>query len=122
MLLGRVIGQLVATRKHVALDGQKLLLIRPYGAYELSHHADVIVAVDPIGAGPGEDVVICFGEPARRCSREAVSGSLDLPVEAAVMAIVDRTQIDRASVAGLRRPLDFGPAAPGALPASAEWV
>src|SRR5688572_27122187 len=109
-MLGQVIGQLVATRKHVALEGQRLLCVRPYGLYEPAHAVDLIVAVDMLGAGVGEDVLVCFGEPARRITRQAGRPALehDLPVEAAVMAIVDRTDLDTATLAGLPRPLQFG--------------
>ena len=107
MLLGRVVGQVVATRKHEALVGYRLLCIRPHGFHEPAHPVDLIIAVDVLGAGPGEDVVVCFGEPARRCSRDT-SGErqgFDLPIEAAVAAIVDSIDLDPAVIAGLRRPL-----------------
>lgn len=117
-MLGRVIGQAVAPRKHIALDGYRLLFVKPYGLYEPSHAVDLVVAVDVVGAGPGEDVVVCFGEPARRCSRQAYHGAVDLPVDAAVMAIVDRAQLDASVVSGLLRPLGFD----GPPPACIEWV
>ena len=48
MMLGRVTGQLVATRKHAALESYRLLVIRPYGLYEPAHAVDLIVAVDVV--------------------------------------------------------------------------
>jgi ethanolamine utilization protein EutN len=124
MMLGQVIGQLVATRKHAMLEGQRLLCVRPYGLHEPSHAVDLIIAVDVLGAGVGEDVVVCFGEPARRLTRQAARPELqlDLPIEAAVAAIVDRTDLDGGVMAALPRPLQFGRGAGGAeiaRPASA---
>jgi ethanolamine utilization protein EutN len=84
MILGRVVGELWATRRHAGLDGRKLLIVRPHGWYNPPFPVAHLIAVDTLGAGVGEDVVVCLGEPARRSL-----GSTFLPVEAAVMAIVD---------------------------------
>lgn len=105
MILGRVVGEVWATKKHATLDGRKLLVIQPYLWYAPSHEVDHLVAVDAVGAGVGEDVVVCMGDPARRSL-----GSTSLPVEAAVCAIVDKLELadDRGA-----RPLRFiGGAAP----------
>ncbi len=88
MILGRVVGEVWATRKHAALDGRKLLIIAPYLWYAPSHDVGHLVAVDPVGAGVGEDVIVCMGAPARRAL-----GSSSTPVEAAVCAIVDRVEL-----------------------------
>jgi len=101
MILGRVVGEVWATRKHVALDGRKLLIIAPYLWYAPSHEVGHLVAVDAVGAGIGEDVVVCLGDPARRSL-----GSTSIPVEAAVAAIVDRTQLAPPAERG-KRPLEF---------------
>jgi microcompartment protein CcmK/EutM len=69
-----------------------------------------LVAVDAIGAGIGEDVIVCMGDPARRSL-----GSTSLPIEAAVCAIVDKLELaaDRGA-----RPLTFvGGAPPPHVPA-----
>ncbi|HEY7953746.1 MAG TPA: EutN/CcmL family microcompartment protein [Polyangia bacterium] len=99
MILGRVVGEVWATRKHPALDGRKLLIIEPYLWYAPAHEVGHLVAVDPLGAGVGEDVVVCLGDPARRAL-----GGTAFPVEATVAAIVDRTELfeDRGP-----RPLGF---------------
>jgi ethanolamine utilization protein EutN len=101
MILGRVVGEVWATRKHAALDGRKLLVIEPYLWYAPSHEVGHLVAVDPVGAGIGEDVVVCMGDPARR-----VLGSTSIPVEAAVCAIVDRLELAAEDERG-KRPLTF---------------
>jgi len=99
VILGRVVGEVWATKKHPALDGRKLLIIAPYLWYAPSHETANLVAVDALGAGIGEDVVVCMGDPARRSL-----GSTSMPVEAAVCAIVDRVELssDRG-----QRPLTF---------------
>ena len=100
MILGRVVGEVWATKKHAALDGRKLLVIEPYLWYAPSHEVAHLVAVDAVGAGVGEDVVVCMGDPARRSL-----GSTSMPIEAAVCAIVDKLELaarDRGA-----RPLTF---------------
>ncbi len=84
MILGRVVGEVWATRRHAGLDGQKLLLVKPHGWYNPPFEVAHLVAIDRLGAGIGEDVVICLGTPARQSA-----GSTFLPIDAAVMAIVD---------------------------------
>jgi ethanolamine utilization protein EutN len=101
MILGRVVGEVWATRKHPALEGRKLLVIAPYLWYAPSHEIGHLVAVDPVGAGIGEDVVVCMGDPARRAL-----GSTSTPVEAAVAAIVDHTELVPPAERG-NRPLEF---------------
>ena len=90
MILGRVVGQVWATRKHARLERQKMLIIRPLCWYGPDHPTDHLVAVDPIGAEVGQDVVVCLGLPARW-----VLGDTRYPVEASVAAIVDRVQVSR---------------------------
>ena len=99
MILARVVGELWATRKHATLDGRKLLVVRPYLWYAPFAETANLVAVDAVGANPGEDVVVCLGDGAR-----TTLGSGNLAVEAAVMAIVDRVEI--AADVG-KRPLAF---------------
>lgn len=111
MILGRVIGQVWATRKHAKLSHIKLLLIRPYFWYNPPYEAGHVVAVDSLGAGPGEDVVVCLGEPSRR-----MVGDPNAPVEASVMAIVDRVQFDPAAFGA--RPLHTL----GNTPPPAAWT
>ena len=88
MLLGRVIGTLVASRKEPTLEGLKLLVVRacdvdgnPTGA--------VAVAVDAVGAGLGEVVLYAAGSSARQ-----TQATQNRPVDATIMAIVDEIAID----------------------------
>jgi len=92
MILSRVMGQVWATRKHPRLERQKLLIVRPLCWYGPDHPTDHLVAVDPVGAEVGQDVVVCLGLPARQAL-----GDTRHPVEASVAAIVDRVSLSRAA-------------------------
>lgn len=83
MLLGRVIGTVVASRKEETLEGLKLLLVQasdPAGKAQGSF----VVAVDAVGAGLGDLVLYAAGSSARQ-----TVVTKDRPVDATVMAIVD---------------------------------
>ncbi len=98
MILGRVVGTVWATRKHPRLTGYKLLIVRPCCWYEPSHRVGHLVAIDvDIDAGIGDDVVVCMGEPPRWKSE-----GRPMPVDAAIMAVVDRCEIDRGAFQGPR--------------------
>ena len=92
MLLGKVIGTVVATRKEPELDGLRMLLVREldqaYGAT-----GKIIVAIDAVGAGDGEVVLFCAGSSAR-----LTAVTKDRPVDHVIMAIVDAVQADGATV------------------------
>jgi ethanolamine utilization protein EutN len=96
MNLGRVVGSLVATRKDERLRGHKLLLIQKLkpgegGALIPSRgSSEFTVSVDLVGAGTGELVLYTSGSPARN----AASDSMDSPIDAAIVGIVDQTDID----------------------------
>ncbi|HSI03455.1 MAG: EutN/CcmL family microcompartment protein [Myxococcota bacterium] len=83
MLIARVIGTVVASRKEAELEGLKLLLLQgadPDGRAKGSH----VVAADAVGAGLGDVVLYCSGSSARQ-----TKVTKDRPVDAVVMAIVD---------------------------------
>lgn len=88
MILGRVIGQVWATKRNPRLSGQKLLLVRPLAWSRPDHESDHLIAVDPIGAEVGQDVVVCLGLPARWAL-----GDTRHPVEASIAAIVDAVEV-----------------------------
>lgn len=58
MLIGQVIGNCTSTVKHPSMNGRKLLVVQPRGADRNSCDGDPVVAVDCIGAGVGEWVLI----------------------------------------------------------------
>lgn len=97
MFIGTIVGTVWSTKKVDGLSGLKLLLIHPYNL-DGDPVPDVVVAGDRLGAGIGEDVIVAYGKAAR----EAL-GSQDLPVEAAVVAIVDGFDLSESAMAGLPR-------------------
>ncbi|MBI3651841.1 MAG: EutN/CcmL family microcompartment protein [Acidobacteria bacterium] len=87
MLLARIVGTVVATRKDERLHGRKLLvarLIDEHGQDQKGH----VIAVDTVGAGVQEIVLIVQGSSAR-----LASGCKDAPVDAAVVGIVDTVDV-----------------------------
>lgn len=82
MILGTVIGSVVSTRKHEALVGNKLLVVEP-----LQTQGDTckrLVAIDTVGAGIGEVVLVTTGHNAKYASYHQ-----NAPVDAAIVGIVD---------------------------------
>ena len=87
MVLGKVIGTLVASRKEPTLDGCKLLLVRACDV-DGNLTGGMVVAVDAVGAGVGEVVLYCSGSSARQ-----TTATQNRPVDATIMAIVDEIAI-----------------------------
>lgn len=83
MLLTRVVGTVVATRKDEKLEGHKLLLVRPVDASG-AVDGGYLVAIDTVDAGVGEMVLVVSGSSARMAT-----GMKDRPVDAAIVGIVD---------------------------------
>ena len=83
MILGKVIGTVVSTRKDERLVGSKLLLVQP-GLPEGESQGVPLVAVDTVDAGAGETVLVVSGSSARMAA-----GLKDHPVDAAIIGIVD---------------------------------
>ena len=88
MILARVVGNVVCTRKDEKLVGTKLLLVQPV---DLSDQAkgNPLVAIDVVGAGEGELVLLVQGSSARQTLR--TEGN---PVDCTVFAIVDYIEKD----------------------------
>jgi microcompartment protein CcmK/EutM len=87
MILARVVGTVVATRKDERLVGAKLLVVRnvdPSGKDEAGYS----VAVDTVDAGPNDKVLIVTGSSARMAS-----GMKDCPVDAAIVGVVDAVEV-----------------------------
>ena len=88
MLLAKVIGTVVATRKDPRLVSNKLMVARsvdPRGKVD----GQYVVAVDTVDAGVGETVLVVSGSSARMAA-----GMKDCPVDAAIVGIVDAVEID----------------------------
>jgi ethanolamine utilization protein EutN len=94
MFLGRVVGEVWATKKVQDLQGLRLLVVealderREPGAPKVTP----VVAADPLGAAIGEHVVVAFGKAAR----VACGGDGDYALEAAIVGIVDDFDVPNA--------------------------
>jgi microcompartment protein CcmK/EutM len=83
MLLGRVTGTVVSSRKEPLIEGWKLLVVRQLDA-EGRDASGYVVAADAVGAGVGEVVLYASGSSARN-----TEVTRDKPCDAVIMAIVD---------------------------------
>lgn len=82
MIIGKVVGSVVSTRKSDKLIGQKFMIVEP--VHHMKADLNRIVAIDIIGAGIGEYVIVAQGSAARiGCDIEGA------PVDAAIVGIVD---------------------------------
>ncbi len=98
MLLAKVVGTVVATRKDPRLEGKKLLIVTPLTPEEVesgkpsasTSKANYLVAVDTVDAGYRETVIIVQGSSARMAAT-----CKDNPVDTAIIGIVDAVKIDR---------------------------
>ena len=93
MILGQVIGTVWATRKDEALVGMKFLIVREL-ALDGAPLPGFVVAADSVGAGEGEVVLVAQGSSGRQT--DLTRGK---PVDAVIMAIVDRLDVDGAELA-----------------------
>ncbi len=82
MMIGKVIGSVVSTRKCESLVGNKFMVVEPIASMQARGR---IVAIDLIGAGIGEFVLVAQGSAAR-------VGIEAAPVDAAIVGIVDEGQ------------------------------
>lgn len=87
MILGKVIGTVWSTRKDENLVGAKFLIIRQLNLDYTPKDATVI-AVDSVGAGVGEIVLVAQGSSARQTEI-----TKNKPIDAVVMAIVDKLDV-----------------------------
>ncbi len=98
MFVAKVTGSVVATQKVASMTGQKLLVVEPYRVDEtdptrLKPTGRTFVAVDTVGAGTGEFVLIVQGSSARLTPE-----TKQLPVDAAIIGIVDSVHLDQQCV------------------------
>jgi microcompartment protein CcmK/EutM len=88
VLLAKVVGTVVATRKDPRLTSTKLLLTRPVDPRG-KPEGGYLVAVDTVDAGVGETVLIVSGSSARMAA-----GMKDCPVDATIVGIVDHVEVN----------------------------
>ena len=89
MILARVVGTVVATRKDPRLEGKKLLIVKPVSP-EGADEAGYVVAVDTVSAGYKEKVIVVSGSSARMAE-----GCKDAPVDQAIVGIVDDVHLEK---------------------------
>lgn len=87
MLLGKVIGTLVASRKEATIEGVKLLVVRGCDV-DGTPSGGIVIAADAVGAGVGEVVLYASGSSARQ-----TEVTNNRPVDATIMAIVDEVAV-----------------------------
>ena len=88
MFLARVVGTVVATRKDPKLEGHTLLLVVPVDPAG-KEEGGYVVAVDTVGAGYKETVIVVRGSSARMAE-----GMDEHPVDASIVGIVDTAELD----------------------------
>jgi microcompartment protein CcmK/EutM len=88
MILARVVGTVVATRKDPRLEGKKLLILKPVSP-DGQDESGYVVSVDTVGSGIGERVISVAGSSARQAE-----GCKDIPVDNAIVGIVDEVHLD----------------------------
>jgi ethanolamine utilization protein EutN len=88
MILARVVGTVVATRKDPRLEGKTLLIIKPISP-DGKDESGYVVSVDTVGAGFRERVIAVSGSSARMAE-----GCKDTPVDNAIIGIVDDISMD----------------------------
>jgi ethanolamine utilization protein EutN/carbon dioxide concentrating mechanism protein CcmL len=92
LLIGKVVGSVVATRKDEKLENQKLLLVQVHDHNNVPKD-QYVVAVDAVGAGMEEMVLYATGSSARQTSRTE-----NRPCDAVIMAVVDSWDLGGANV------------------------
>jgi len=90
MLLAQVIGTVVATRKNERLVGSKIQVVQPLEYHDGKPRGEPFIAVDAVGAGVGEKVIVVRGSSARL----AVDND-QCPVDATIIGIIDQIDIEK---------------------------
>jgi microcompartment protein CcmK/EutM len=89
MLIARVIGELVATQKHPAHEGRKLLLVQPLNL-DGTDRGDAVIALDAVDAGAGDRVLIVTDGFA---AATAVGRPVPSPIDMAVIGFIDHIDL-----------------------------
>jgi ethanolamine utilization protein EutN len=89
MIIAKVTGSIVSTTKAEKLKGKKLLIVTPLDMKSIEEDGKPIVAIDTVGSGVGEVVLVVSGSSARQT--EITNG---VPVDAAIVGVVDQIEIE----------------------------
>ena len=90
MLIGRVIGQLVATHKHPSHEGRKVLIVQPLNL-DGSDRGDAVLALDTVDAGVGDRILLSTDGWAS----SSAAGRPQSPIDMAVIGFIDEIEILR---------------------------
>ena len=98
MFIAQVTGSVVSTQKVASMTGHKLLVVEPYRLESEKRESLVttgrtFIAVDTLGAGEGDFVLIVQGSSARLTPE-----TKELPIDAVIIGIVDTVHIDKTDV------------------------
>ena len=88
MQIAKVIGSVVSTSKSDRLTGLKLLVVRPMELDTMEEKGSPLVAIDAVGAGVGEVVLLCAGSSSRMTEL-----TKDKPADCTITAIIDSIDI-----------------------------
>lgn len=88
MLIGRVVGELVATQKHASHEGRKILLVQPLNL-DGSQRGDAVVALDTVDAGAGDRVLVTT----EGFSAMTAAGRPNSPIDMAVIGYIDEIDL-----------------------------
>ncbi|MFD1736617.1 EutN/CcmL family microcompartment protein [Bacillus salitolerans] len=91
MIIARVIGSIVSTSKAEKLQGKKLLIVQPLDMITVQPDGKPLVAIDTVGSGKDEVVMVVSGSSARQTV--ITNGT---PVDAAIVGIIDQIEIEGA--------------------------
>jgi ethanolamine utilization protein EutN len=91
MLIGRVVGEVVATEKHASHQGRKALLVQPLNLDE-TNRGEPVVALDAVDAGVGDRVLLVT----EGFSAMTSVGRPESPIDAAVVGVIDLIEIGAA--------------------------
>ena len=89
MIIGRILGTVVASQKDERLQGKKLLIVKPINL-DGTDQSGYVVAVDTVGAGFHERVLVVAGSSAR-----LAEGNKDVPIDAAIVGVIDSFDFEK---------------------------
>jgi microcompartment protein CcmK/EutM len=88
MIIARILGTVVASQKDERLSGKKLLIVKPINL-DGTDQSGYVVAVDTVGAGFHEKVLVVAGSSAR-----LAEGNKDCPVDSAIVGVIDSYEVN----------------------------
>jgi len=89
MILGKIIGSVVWTQKNERLTGVKLMAVKPVDIQTMKEDGKPLVAIDSVGSGIGEIVMVVSGSSARQTDK-----TVNLPTDATIIGIIDEIELE----------------------------